>query len=86
MRFDTNAHRVRYGVPVFVTFTPDEAHNRVMLRLSRTRRKDPVFINGRDPIGESISGRKEPMLIGSKHDVFLQVPLDDLEHVSPRVR
>ena len=43
MRFDTYAYRVRYGVPIFVTFTPDEAHNTIMLRLSRTRRNDPVF-------------------------------------------
>ena len=43
MRFDTNAMRVRYGVPIFVTFSPDEAHNLLMVRLSRTRRNDPVF-------------------------------------------
>ena len=27
MRFDTNAMSIRYGVPIFVTFSPDEAHN-----------------------------------------------------------
>jgi hypothetical protein len=43
MRFDTHANRVRYGVPIFVTFSPDEAHNLLMVRLSRVRRKDPVL-------------------------------------------
>ena len=33
MRFDTNALRVKYGVPIFVTFSPDEKHNLLMLRL-----------------------------------------------------
>ena len=27
MRFETNALRVKYGVPIFVTFSPDEKHN-----------------------------------------------------------
>ena len=49
MRFDTNANRIRYGVPIFVTFTPDEAHNCLMLRLSRCRQNEPVFADGRDP-------------------------------------
>ena len=53
MRFDTHANRVRYGVPIFVTFSPDEAHNLLMIRLSRTRRNDPVFAEGNDPVGES---------------------------------
>ena len=30
MRFDTNALRVKYGVPIFVTFSPDEKHNLLM--------------------------------------------------------
>ena len=33
MRFDTNALRVKYGVPIFVTFSPDEKHNLLMIRL-----------------------------------------------------
>jgi hypothetical protein len=45
MRFDTNALRVRYGVPIFVTFSPDEKHNLLMIRLSRTRKKDPVLLH-----------------------------------------
>ena len=70
MRFETNAHRVRYGVPIFVTFTPDEGHNRIMLRMSRTRRKDPVFVNNRDPVGRFVGQRLAPVLVGEAEDVF----------------
>ena len=43
MRFQTQAFRIKYGTPLFITFSPDESHNVLMLRLSRTRRNDPVF-------------------------------------------
>ena len=37
MRFEANAGRIRRGVPIFVTFSPDEKHNVLMLRLHRSR-------------------------------------------------
>ena len=43
MRFQTQAFRIKYGTPLFITFSPDESHNIFMVRLSRTRRYDPVF-------------------------------------------
>ena len=42
MRYDTHAFRIAYGVPLFVTFSPDEKHNLIMIRLSRSRRRDPA--------------------------------------------
>ena len=42
MRYDTNAGRIRRGVPIFVTFSPDEKHNVLMLRLHRSRKNDPM--------------------------------------------
>ena len=60
MRFDTNALRVKYGVPIFVTFSPDEKHNLLMLRLSRTRRKDPVLL--RDAAASLFGSRIAPKL------------------------
>ena len=42
MRFEIEALRIRFGTPIFVTFSPDEAHQMLYLRLSRTRRSDPV--------------------------------------------
>ena len=41
MRFETHAGRIRRGVPLFVTFSPDEKHNMIMLRLARSRTSDP---------------------------------------------
>eukprot|EP00959_Pyramimonas_sp_CCMP1952_P217268 4544222-Pyramimonas_sp.AAC.1 len=41
MRHDTHAGRVAQDVPIFFTMPPDERHNLVMARLSRSRRKDP---------------------------------------------
>ena len=42
MRFEIEAMRIRYGVPLFVTFSPDESHQLVYIRMCRTRRSDPV--------------------------------------------
>ena len=84
MRFDTHANRVRYGVPIFVTFTPDEANNMVILRLSRNRRNDPVFAEGHDPVGKRVAGRRSPAL--SKDygdDAVLDLPMDDLKAFLP---
>ena len=80
MRFEIQAYRIRYGVPIFVTFSPDEAHNMLMVRLSRTRRKDPVFSNGRDEVGKKLSGRGVPKLskVREGEDVHLEIPIDDL--------
>ena len=42
MRFEIEALRIRFGTPIFVTFSPDEAHQMLYIRLSRTRFSDPV--------------------------------------------
>ena len=42
MRFATHAGRIRRGVPIFVTWSPDEKNSVLMLRLSRSRRRDPL--------------------------------------------
>ena len=42
MRYETNAGRIRRGVPIFITFSPDEKHNVLMLRLHRSRQNDPI--------------------------------------------
>ena len=73
-RYTTNAGRVRRGVPIFVTFSPDEKHNMLMLRLSRCRQKDPV--NLVDPLSRTFGGRLEPEL--GRDFVELNIPLKDL--------
>ena len=42
MRYDTHAFRIAHGVPLFVTLFPDEKHNLLMVRFSRSRRNDPA--------------------------------------------
>ena len=42
MRFEIEAMRIRYGVPLFVTFSPDESHQLMYIRMARTRAADPV--------------------------------------------
>ena len=42
MRYEIEALRIRFGVPIFVTFSPDEAHQLLYIRMARTRRSDPV--------------------------------------------
>ena len=42
MRYETNAGRARRGVPICVTWSPDEEHNVLMLRLHRSRANDPI--------------------------------------------
>ena len=40
MRYETNAGRIRRGVPIFITLSPDEKQNVLMLRMHRSRRND----------------------------------------------
>ena len=60
MRFDTNAARIRRGVSIFVTFSPDEKHNLLMLRLHRSREHDPVHLV--DENNKRYGQRTEPPL------------------------
>ena len=44
MRFEIEALRIKFGTPIFVTFSPDEAHQMLYVRLSRARFGDPVRV------------------------------------------
>ena len=74
MRFATHAGRIRRGVPIFVTFSPDGKHNILLLRPSRCRRNDPA--NEVDPLSRRFGGRLVPEL--GADFVELGVPLEDL--------
>ena len=82
MRFDTNALRVKYGVPIFVTFSPDEKHSLLMIRLSRTRRKDPVLLQ--DAAAALFGDLRTPKLgqpsysVHDNDDVFLALSPEEL--------
>ena len=67
-----------------MTFSPDETHNMLMLRLSRTRRNDPIFVNDRDEIGKAISSKGFPKLdCDYRDDVYLNIPVSDIESWLP---
>ena len=42
MRHDARAARIAHGVPLFFAMSPDERRNLAMVRMSRSRKKDPV--------------------------------------------
>ena len=69
MRYETNAGRIRRGVPIFITFSPDEKHNVLMLRLHRSRRKDPI--HGLDEKSRKYGERLEPPMDSDYADMRL---------------
>lgn len=78
MRFDTDACRVRYGVPIFVTFSPDESHNLLMIRFAWTRAGDPVLLR-EDATREAQFGRREePDLTNECSEFFAEVSVEEL--------
>eukprot|EP00438_Fugacium_kawagutii_P008899 Skav215707 [mRNA] locus=scaffold2573:242958:252224:+ [translate_table: standard] len=42
MRFEIEALRIKFGTPIFVTFSPDEGHQMLYIRMARARFSDPV--------------------------------------------
>ena len=64
MRYATHAGRIRRGVPIFVTWSPDEKHNVLMLRLSRARRNDPLRQENRNFANTKSSMTQNALQIG----------------------
>ena len=73
MRFQTQAFRIKYGTPLFITVSPDERHNLLMIRLSRTRRRDPVFQSTTAAKAKHVCGADAPRLNVRADDVLLEV-------------
>ena len=71
MRFATQAYRIKYGTPFFVTFSPDESHNFLMIRLSRTRRNDPVFRSKRTAHMQKFAAADCPDLSAEPNEILL---------------
>ena len=79
MRFQAQALRITYGVPIFVTFSPDESHNLLMVRLSRTRRTDPILLATADRESVySVDANQPSLSPHSERDVLFGVPVEDL--------
>ena len=78
MHFDTQAHRIRYGIPICVTFSPDESHNLFMIRVSRTSRNDLVFKSVAYNPERRHSARDAPDLNDNSDDVVVMVSMEDV--------
>ena len=60
-----------------MTYSPDEPHNLLMMRMSRTRRSDPVLIG--DASSSRYIGRAEPnMFFDDAYNVRIDIPMADL--------
>ena len=62
MRFVAHYFRVYHGAAVFITLSPDEKHNSIMMRISRLRASDPSVKH--QSASSKWFGRLEPPLVG----------------------
>ena len=83
MRFDTQAHRIRYGTPSVVILSSDESHNFLMFRFSRARKHDPVFDNVTFANAQSYYDNNAPILNATPDDVVLSASIPELMHKLP---
>ena len=61
MRHQTHANRICHGTPLFVTFSPSERDNTLMLRLARARQNDPS-LREETETNRAAQGRSKPEL------------------------
>ena len=83
MRFATQAYSLKYGTPNFVTFSPDESHNALMIRLSRTRRSDPFFESKLTAHLKKYAAADCPDLATEDDDILLQASVQDILSTLP---
>ena len=72
MRYATHAGRIRRGVPIFVTWSPDEKHNALMMRLSCSCVRDPL--NQLDEVSQKFGGIDQPSITLSAEEIAGLLP------------
>jgi hypothetical protein len=77
-RFKTHAGRIRRGVPIFVTWSPDEKHNVLMIRMHRARANDPIHTM--DQVEEIRTKAPTSM---DQDSVTMAIPAEDVEKWLP---
>lgn len=89
MRHEITAFRVFYGVPIMVTFAPNEKQSTLMIRLSRTRRSDP-FMECMEvkKWKRDWGARDQPELVERTHDELneeetVDIPIEPLLDLLP---
>ena len=83
IRFDTQALRVLYGVPVFVTCSPDESHDLLMIRFARTRQHDSFFNNDRFKHVKPYDGRDVHDMKKGPGSIILTASVDYMREALP---
>ena len=78
MRFNTQALRILFGLHVVVTFSPDEGHNLLMVRVARTRANDTCVSNDSFEKENTIYGVDLPNVKQSDDDVTIGVSVDTI--------
>ena len=81
MRFATQAYRIRYGICMISTFSPDEGLNLLMIRLSR--RNDPVIQNKYTKHLSQFCASDMPDLNASSEDVVLDASVEEMANNLP---
>ena len=80
MIFAIQAYRIRYGTPIVVTVSLDDSYTLLMIRLSRTRRNDPVMTHKiTKPLSHSFASEMHD-LNASSDDIVLVACVEDMEH------
>jgi hypothetical protein len=74
MRLDTRARRIRRGVPILVTWSPDEKHNVLMIIMHRPSASDPIHTLG--PKLKKFGERLQPSM--SEDYVTMAIPAADV--------
>ena len=89
MRHDVTGYCVMMGMPIMVTFAPNEKNSTLMIRLSRTRRSDPMSKHDHHNISKW-GGLYAPDLV--EHPMYpegctvgeeVEVPMQDLLDILP---
>ena len=83
MIFDTQAMRIMYGVPAFVTFSPDESHILLMTRFARIRQHDPFLNSDRFTRFRPYYARDVPDTKADPDGIILTASVDDMREALP---
>ena len=83
MIVDTQAMRIMYVVPAFVTLSLDESHNLLMVRFARSRQHDTFFNCDRFKGFRPYYARGVPDMKADPDSIILTASVDDMREALP---
>ena len=81
MRYNLQGCRIVRGASVFITISPDEKHNLLMIRLCRVRRNDPIHLT--DKLAARFGRKDSPELVRGDYEATFNIEMDDLPNLIP---